>query len=770
MENKNKGTSGGGRLVAVAAVSLLSGAAALALGRVFTGSVPALKLVGAALASVVLAGLLQRRSLAPALGAAAGGFVVVAGILVFPETTWAGIPRVQTLARILAAIGEANTEARNRIAPAFPVAPLLTVALFAVWGASFASHALLVRASRPVLALVPPAGLAAFADSAIGPVPRPSYAILLLAGAMAVVFAGNFIRILRWGRKGESDGFRWRSSAQGAARAGAAAIGIALIAPVFIPGYGSSPVLQPETGFGSARVDPKVSLGSTLPPQSEVPLFSVTAVRPAYWRIESLDAFDGLAWSSSRDDSDGRMITTSNEPVRLGASADEELTLRQDVRIAQMESRWLPMAFEAATLRVDEGTVTYDAEAGTASASQSLPGGYRYTVVSTLHAPTARDLDLAADPTAPAARAAAGISPGVYEQYTRLPRPLPGSIEELTQRITEDQPNPYRKMIAIQDYLRENLVFDETLEEVPADRDPLVYFLTESRRGFCQQFAGAMAAMARTLGYPSRVAYGFLPGVELGNDTWQVSAAETHVWPEILFPDYGWIAFEPTPTRSNPVPSQYLQPPPYHDPSCGPRCRLQEAATAARREQQVVAQAPDRTPRRTEPDERGEMTNSPSGPRLLPIALVLLGIAAFALVAWPPARFMVRRARLAGARDDRSRILAHYRMFESKAADLGFGRLPGQTIAEHEKQLSGGLSESDRFGELVSLAAYSPQSVGRADSAEARKLTAAAARRLRERSSIAVRVRGAYRLRNSQLPVRASRAASFNARMKRSRS
>src|SRR3712207_9387142 len=59
-----------------------------------------------------------------------------------------------------------------------------------------------------------------------------------------------------------------------------------------------------------------------------------------------------------------------------------------------------------------------------------------------------------------------------------------------------------------------------------------------------------MAVMARTLGIPSRVAVGFLPGT-LGSDgrTWTVSLQDAHAWPELYFQGYGWIRFEPTPSQ-----------------------------------------------------------------------------------------------------------------------------------------------------------------------------------------------------------------------------
>ena len=71
-------------------------------------------------------------------------------------------------------------------------------------------------------------------------------------------------------------------------------------------------------------------------------------------------------------------------------------------------------------------------------------------------------------------------------------------------------------------------------------------FLLRDHKGYCEQFASAMAMMARVVGIPSRVSVGFLPG-EQDEDGWKVSIRDMHAWPELYFANYGWVRFEPTP-------------------------------------------------------------------------------------------------------------------------------------------------------------------------------------------------------------------------------
>ena len=68
------------------------------------------------------------------------------------------------------------------------------------------------------------------------------------------------------------------------------------------------------------------------------------------------------------------------------------------------------------------------------------------------------------------------------------------------------------KVLAIQDYLANgDFTYDQHVSGA-YDVRTLVNFLTHTKRGFCQQFASAMAVLVRSLGYPARVATGFTPG------------------------------------------------------------------------------------------------------------------------------------------------------------------------------------------------------------------------------------------------------------------
>src|SRR5262249_16831576 len=60
---------------------------------------------------------------------------------------------------------------------------------------------------------------------------------------------------------------------------------------------------------------------------------------------------------------------------------------------------------------------------------------------------------------------------------------------------------------------------------------PLVGFVTQTRSGYCQYFAGAMALMLRYLGISARVAVGFAgPAYDRASGTWVVTDHNAHAW------------------------------------------------------------------------------------------------------------------------------------------------------------------------------------------------------------------------------------------------
>ncbi|MCX8025729.1 MAG: transglutaminase-like domain-containing protein [Thermanaerothrix sp.] len=164
-----------------------------------------------------------------------------------------------------------------------------------------------------------------------------------------------------------------------------------------------------------------------------------------------------------------------------------------------------------------------------------LSPGERYTVQS-----------LVANPTEAELRAAGRDYPDwIRERYLEVPASL--SLSKLAGMITGGLDNPYDQVMAITHYLRENYVYSATIPTPPRDRDPILWFLYDSKQGFCNYYATAEVLLVRSLGIPARLAVGYAQGEpDPTNTQFTVRQKHSHAWPEVYFPGIGWVEFEPT--------------------------------------------------------------------------------------------------------------------------------------------------------------------------------------------------------------------------------
>ena len=104
---------------------------------------------------------------------------------------------------------------------------------------------------------------------------------------------------------------------------------------------------------------------------------------------------------------------------------------------------------------------------------------------------------------------------------------------------------------AIEDYLR-SFPVDYAVPDTPPGRDTVEYFLFDAQRGYFDYHASAMVVMLRTLDIPARLAVGYVVDQEdfdKEQKAFTVKDKNTYAWPEVYFPGYGWVMFNPTPDR-----------------------------------------------------------------------------------------------------------------------------------------------------------------------------------------------------------------------------
>ncbi|MDR2984150.1 MAG: DUF3488 and transglutaminase-like domain-containing protein, partial [Nocardiopsaceae bacterium] len=158
--------------------------------------------------------------------------------------------------------------------------------------------------------------------------------------------------------------------------------------------------------------------------------------------------------------------------------------------------------------------------------SDSPPSdGLQYTVTSGEIEPT--PTMLAAQPRIPAA---------IRHEYLGFESKVTKQLKTIALQITKDKATAFDKAVALEQFfLSSKFTYSVNSTNLPNNARGLLTFLTTERQGFCQQFAFAMAVLARLIGIPSRVAIGFTAGHQHANGKWVVTTADAHAWPELYF-------------------------------------------------------------------------------------------------------------------------------------------------------------------------------------------------------------------------------------------
>ncbi|HEX6844665.1 MAG TPA: transglutaminase domain-containing protein, partial [Actinomycetota bacterium] len=272
--------------------------------------------------------------------------------------------------------------------------------------------------------------------------------------------------------------------------------------------------------------------------------FRVRADVPALWRADAFDTFDGQLWTASNDEQVSLSTGWGSDGAQVPAPAlgvTPDVFTRRLVQTFYLESDQPNVLFGAD--RIDEvffpaGGLRADRE-GTVRAPILLERGVVYSVISEVPIVPEAVLRALPDPAAGSVRA--------LRRYLQVPEATPARVGELAREITAGARNPYERALAVQAWLQTNTEYDLGVAREPDGVDAVDHFLFETRRGFCEHIASAMAILLREAGVPTRIATGFGPGQRNPlTGYWEVRQSDAHAWVEVLLPEVGWIPFDPT--------------------------------------------------------------------------------------------------------------------------------------------------------------------------------------------------------------------------------
>jgi len=634
-----------------------------------------------------------------------GGVLLLLRVAVPQTLLWGVLPRAETLAPLSAEMSEAVRLIRFGIAPIFPTPGVLAVLAVVVWsiGGLFTWGA----TSGPTAALFLPS-LTLYLQLAVSD--RHAAGLTWTVAFVSVlglsVSALALQRRASVGRARDEEGRAVPRQTPYLALGLAAVVGLGALvltetASGIVPPQGVIAWRSGGTGYGLGGsgiafnrlvdlkqriISPtnqilfKATLGPDSPPGDQI-----------YWRMETLDEFDGSAWRRSS-------ISSQNYDPDQGVPATDDLylgttdTILHKVQIDNLAGEGvLPTA--GVPLQVHEittGTSVVPASSllvlddSALVAPSGLQRGAEYQVVASqpdVHAdlgalatgPDGRLSPLFAAaaeagsfPEAPGRPAVETSAPSDLDRYTGLPRDLPSGLTEIARERTEGATTDFERAWLLQHWFRDSGDFTYSTDvSTGHDSLDLENWLTDStsrnfRIGYCEQFAATMAVLGRTLGIPSRVVWGFTPGAVQpqaeGPDAVVVRDTNAHAWVEMWIDGFGWVRFDPT-----------------------PRGQFQPASPTAAFDPTLFLPDPDDLGTISSPTVPAPGSENPGGivddPPIGGLArgarwwLLLIPAAALALSAVPIAKTVRRRRRLARLR--KGDITAAWDEILDRLTDLG---------------------------------------------------------------------------------------------------
>ena len=261
-----------------------------------------------------------------------------------------------------------------------------------------------------------------------------------------------------------------------------------------------------------------------------------------FWRARSYDSYVNGHWSSSftnvtqETPSSFQLYYAENSGRREVEFAFRASGAIQNVMFTPGRPIWFSRP----------GGAIVDAEYASAPdliayiPSQPVQIGETYRVRAWIGVPTVSQLR----------KASTDIPDSVASRYIKMPDRISPRFHQLALQTTSGLDTTYDKVVAVTQYLRRTIKYSEVITSQPKNMDPVEWFLFESKEGYCNYYASAEVLLLRSLGIPARVSVGYAEGdYDSSTSQFVVRARSSHAWPEVYFPGYGWVEFEPTVTQ-----------------------------------------------------------------------------------------------------------------------------------------------------------------------------------------------------------------------------
>ncbi len=283
--------------------------------------------------------------------------------------------------------------------------------------------------------------------------------------------------------------------------------------------------------------------------------------QPHLWRGRTYDRYDGAGWHSTLDGQTrptGEPISSDDGSVTypLGAPAGPQrpaLTASFDV-LGDTDEFYYAATPRRLTLPMDVGIGPRFGLDGRLALTDGRPLDQMHYTVMSLVAPDPMDPTVQAD----LRRAGTDYPPDVVSLYLGNmgegpdrgldPRALVyfrRAVSEAVQGLPPARRTPIDEALALRAWVAAHCVYSLDVSPLSDRQDHVYQFLAHTRRGYCDLFASSLTVLCRVAGLPARVATGFAPGAQDG-DEYDLRAQDKHAWTEVYFPGRGWLALDAT--------------------------------------------------------------------------------------------------------------------------------------------------------------------------------------------------------------------------------
>jgi len=421
-------------------------------------------------------------------------------------------------------------------------------------------------------------------------------------------------------------------------------------------------------------------------------MFTVTGLpEGARIRIATLDSYDGVVYAVGSDTVTSESGSFTRVPYVYDQSAVTGQQVSLDVQIGAYSGVWLPTVgkFENVDFEGDRASALresfyYNDTASTAAVIGGIEQGDAYHL----------DAVLPAEPGEQQLSSATAGSASV-PPLGRVPTELAGALE----RYTSGVDGQGAQLLAVIDglrsdgYISHGVGADEPPSRSGHSADRITQLLTDQRMiGDAEQYAVAAAIMARQLGFPARVVFGFLP-----DDTGVVTGAMVTAWIEVDTAQYGWVTLDPTPPQRD-IPEEAPEEP-------SEVSRPQSVIQPPEEDRDLTdTQTPVETTQNDQPALDGWVVVLLAVARGLGIALLVLGILASPFLVIIAAKLRRRQLRRKGS--PLAQISGGWHEFEDAVVDHGY-ELPRHPTRS-ELALTVGGSMPLAVAELADRAVFAP--------------------------------------------------------------